>query len=165
MRLDTIMFGVLAAWIKFNFIGLWKSSKNYFFCFGLILLAINFYFGFVNRQWALHDTFMNSFYFTFVGLGIMFLVPKADSIKSGKGIWLRFFTYTSLISYSIYLLNYSLILKCIQHFIPINSIAIALIAFILFWALVYLLSILLYKFIELPFLNYRDRITQKSKEI
>jgi peptidoglycan/LPS O-acetylase OafA/YrhL len=66
--------------------------------------------------------------------------------------------FTSKISYSLYLTNYTLIKYFLIEKLELAS---DLMMFALFWVLSYFVSYLTYSWIEQPFLVFRDRFTKK----
>ena len=64
-------------------------------------------------------------------------------------------TYTSLISYSLYLTNMSLISFRIPN--DNNNDSFNLIGFMAFWIISFLLSTLIYKYFEVPTTKLRDK--------
>lgn len=63
--------------------------------------------------------------------------------------------HISLISYSMYLINLSLVTFWI---LPLFRIQTDIINFFLFWGITIVISTILYKKLELPFLTFRDKI-------
>ncbi|NQY09931.1 MAG: acyltransferase [Flavobacteriales bacterium] len=170
MRLDIILLGVLAAAIKYYYNQYWEKYKNQTFILGLIILLVNYYFSFFIDDWAGRAAYLNTFFFTAVGLGMMLLLPKADSIKTGKGIFRKVITYTSLISYSLYLINYTLVFHVLKH-VYYNHIRFSMeqvtqhheiVIWCVFILTSYFISIVMYKYFEVPVMKLRDRSTKKE---
>ncbi len=67
-------------------------------------------------------------------------------------------TSISILSYALYLINYSLILLSIQYFIDVEnqSILIKVILFFMYWLLTFVLAYILYKYFEKPMTSLRD---------
>lgn len=161
MRLDTIGFGVLMAWLKLYRKDLWNQWKNWLFTVGLVLLIINFYVGVIEKvEW-----YRNTVYYSFVGLGMALLIPKFYSIQIKAGWFRSFVVITSLVSYSMYLINYSILLKLFERYMRIENVGQAFGFGIAFLLILYLLSILSYKYVEQPFIKLRERITKKDAQI
>lgn len=165
-QLDSLMFGVIGAAIHSYFQSFWIKYKNLFFVFGLILL--------VTAQ-IIHTYNLNEFgfytcvfSFTVNSTGVLFILPFLSSVKKGSGKLFSIFTYISLISYSMYLINFTLVKLWIVEKIPWdsmdeNGLLVAILQPLLFWFLTIFLSMILYKYFELPIMNLRD--SQKSKEL
>lgn len=163
-RLDSIMFGLLGAYILHYFPKLWNKFKLQSLLIGIILLVsvkLN-PFGFEN-----FGLYHCVFSFSFTSMGALFTIPYLNSLKSGKGLLFKILTYTSLISYSMYLINLTIVQKWILGNLDwtglqtYNEPLFFFTQFALFWVLVYLLSTLLYKYFELPMTKLRDRLKIK----
>lgn len=72
-------------------------------------------------------------------------------------------THISLISYSMYLLNLSVVAQVIQaNFWPLEGWK-ALLMYLTYWSVVVFLSTLLYRYFEKPVMDLRDRTTRKTE--
>ena len=94
-------------------------------------------------------------------LGTLLLLPYLSDFKQGKGIIFRVITYISLISYSMYLINLSIVRVWILsnvNFGDMNITMVMIIKYILFWFITIILSIIIYKYFEIPMTKIRDRI-------
>ncbi|WP_336515895.1 acyltransferase [Pollutibacter soli] len=172
-RLDSLMYGVIGAYISFYFNPFWKKYKRPMLFVGLIL--------FLGAKYLLPlYTEVNGLYncvfsFSVVSLGTLCLLPYLSDFKFSNpnavnGSFYTGITYISLISYSMYLLNYSLIQVWIIDRIPwgsfMSSVAlIVTVKYILFWAMVIALSILLYKYFEVPMTKLRDNPRWKKARV
>lgn len=161
-RLDSLMFGVLAAYISVFFKQTWISMRSRpVWFFGILLVFIpQAYDYFIGGMW-----FKNYFFFTFVSIGTFFLLPVAANLTKGSGVIYKLITVTSLISYSIYLINYTLISKyyfeAVKKILPVLSreiLVVHIFNYTSFWVITFLVSILLYKYFELPVTKLREKI-------
>jgi peptidoglycan/LPS O-acetylase OafA/YrhL len=104
------------------------------------------------------------FSFSLTSISVLFLLPYLNNINSGNGYIYKALTYTSLISYSMYLLNLSVIQLWILKYFSLlitNDILLAFLKFFLYWFLTIFLSILMYKYIERPFMDIRSKLEIK----
>lgn len=157
-RLDAIMYGVLFAWMKFYYPGMWKKVALPFFIVGFVMI---YYFMFMQ---ASNPTglFSKTIYFSLVGLAASMMLPFADARKTFHTKFGKAMTHISLISYSMYLLNLGLISEVINlHFEPEGAIG-GLLMYFVFWAAVIVLSTLLYKYFEKPVMDLRDLKSKKQ---
>ena len=157
-RLDNIMFGLLGAYLAYYYKALWLRYKKplFYIAIGLLLLTK-----------LLGDYLLPTsvFYFCNVSfllteLAVLMAFPLMSEIKTGSGIVYRFLTFISLISYSMYLTHASLLLHWTVNelwYAPPANIKMVAARYILFWIVVFPVSTLLYKYIELPFIRYRDK--------
>ena len=160
-RLDSLMYGVIGAYLNFYHFDLWIRRKK-------LLLFIGIGFFLYCTYFPMTDFFLFStlFKYSLFSIAILLTLPFLSQLKTGKGILYKLLTYVSLTSYSMYLLNYSIIQVWIIN--KINWIAITQNTYFivfgkygLYWFLVITLSILLYKFFEIPMTKLRDSIGQK----
>jgi peptidoglycan/LPS O-acetylase OafA/YrhL len=166
-RLDSIMYGFLGAWLYHYKRILWEKRKTLLFIAGLILL-----FGsrVLYARYFKFPGYAEYIYISTQSIGTLMLLPKLNSIIKGKGILFRAVTFISIISYSMYLLNYTIVLKIIMPaIIRISDMDYqknwvhSLIAYVLFWSVTIFLSYLLYRFYEKPMMNLRERFKQKQE--
>jgi peptidoglycan/LPS O-acetylase OafA/YrhL len=79
-------------------------------------------------------------------------------MEIGSKLIVKFFTTISLISYSLYLLHYTIILHSLKTIFPseeLTGISLWLYTF-LYWGITILFSFLLYKYFEKPITDLRD---------
>ena len=149
-RLDTLMFGVFAACVKLYLPRLWSFCPKTVFALGV-----------AGVYWSRHLD-QNSIVFYVFNMplracGIMLMLPFCDSLKQvGKYLAIPI-TYVSIISYSMYLLHYTLILEPIQRYcMPINALS-AISVYGLSWGLTFVLSAILYNLLEKPVTHLREK--------
>ena len=157
-RLDSLMFGVLGAYIYFYFETTWIKKKNLLLGVGIIMILFQKFF---IPKWAnTNGLFFSVFSFSFTSLYTLFLLPFLSQIKTHSGIIFNAITYLSLISYSMYLLNLSIIQFWILNYISFNTNN-GYINIISNYATYYILlipmSILLYKYFEVPMTALREK--------
>lgn len=151
-RLDSIAYGLLAAWIFYYYQSYWLKYRIIAALAGtgLILFILNF------------DSEYHTFYkqvvaFSISPISAMLLLPFVYGIKM-KANWITgSITHISKISYSMYLINLALIAQVIQYnFAPKNELD-ATLKYGLYWFLVIVGSTLLYQYFEKPIMKLRDR--------
>lgn len=158
-RLDSIMYGVLGAFLAYYYPEIWKKYKKQLFFLGIALLYSS-YLHYVFGDLGL--TYICVYSYSIQSIGFLCLFPYMSTIKSGKGLVYEAITKISLISYSLYLINYSLVKGYIIGFLNatlLKNIPIMLLQpleYLLFWSLSLSGAIFLYKYIEKPFMALRD---------
>lgn len=162
-RLDGLMFGVIGAWLAFYQPVRWVKYKKPLLITGILLFL---FIKFISVE-IFSDTGMYNcvFSFTLVSVATLFLLPFLSCIKTGKGFLYTTITRISLISYSMYLVNLSLVKNWIIDNINwtgifSNSYLLVFCKYSLFWLLTIFLSVILYKYFEWPVMNLRDRKKQ-----
>ena len=159
-RLDAIMYGVLGAYLKFYHNSRWNWNPvaclftGIFIMCGVRLMSI---FGY--HQLGLY---LNVFVFSVGSIGTLLLFPFLDKWKEAKFKGSEFVTKISLISYSLYLVN----LTIVQH-IVLNQVeflqASPWYKFFLFWLITYLTACAMYKHFEVPAMNLREKFNFSKK--
>jgi len=160
LRLDSLMYGVIAAYILFKQPEFWVKYKNYFLIIGISLILL-LYFNPSNWQ-----NFYRPLYFNIESITTFCFLPFLSSYKTTKLKSLdAFFIFISIISYSMYLLNLSPVQG---HLIPImNSLLgrknlsiedVYISNYIVYWIFTVVGSFLLYRIYENPITKLRDKI-------
>ena len=161
-RLDSIMYGVIAAWFYLFKRPLFFAHKNKLFVFGILLMFFSV------AMLSYSRFFHNYLYYSFAGLSVMCLLPALQSLQEAKGIAAKGIRWISKISYALYLSNFMLvqrgILPIVQKRIHLETKTENLLMLLLFWFFSLLLAALFYRFWELPFLKIRDRITDLASK-
>lgn len=152
-RLDSLMFGVFAVFIEHYYPKVFFYKKKLLFALGLFIIVFS--------QYWIHNThnfFIYTIYFSINSVGVVLLIPFLYKLKScANNSICKFISYISLISYSLYLVNLSLVSGIIIPYInqyyssPYFNI-------FLFWGISILISSVLYKYFEIPTTNLRDKI-------
>lgn len=147
-RLDCIAFGFLGAFLKKHYLYLWHKVRFLFlFCgLGLLILLCTNYF-------AASQQFLNVYYFSLIGLSILFLLPFLDNLHSTHKL-LKPIETMSKISYSMYLIQIPLFQLFIK-FIPANSCGSSIMRYFLYWITLILFSFITYHYFEKYFLKLR----------
>jgi len=123
------------------------------FILGIIIIYINFYIP--------HDP--NSFYtktfsYSVTSFGAALLLAKADSIKNmtykpiGKLV-----TFISVISYSMYLVNLSLVAQVIEKNMYFETNSDHIYMYIIYWGTTIIISTIIYRLYEKPLMDLRDK--------
>ncbi|MCB0758262.1 MAG: acyltransferase [Flavobacteriales bacterium] len=151
-RLDSIAYGLLAAWTCFHYRPLWDRVRIPALAGGALLVVFLLvhgpFTGLVARQ---------VLYWSIVPVAAMLLLPAANSWRRSSGPLGATITHTSKISYSMYLINLGLVACVIRDQFPPVSATDAMIKYVLFWAVVVGVSSFLYRYFELPVLRLREK--------
>jgi peptidoglycan/LPS O-acetylase OafA/YrhL len=160
-RLDSLMFGVLAAQISIRQPRLWGNAANLGFLAGLGLLLFNKFY-----WYGSHSMFyLNYFNLTVTSIGTFLLLPKLSTIRRDQGYVVRVVTFVSLISYSMYLISLSLVqlmvLPRVVAFLgalqPIFSSHPFITQYLGYWVMTLGGAFVLYRFYERPMTAIRER--------
>jgi peptidoglycan/LPS O-acetylase OafA/YrhL len=172
-RLDAVMYGVIIAYCKAFHAAWLDKNKGKLFVAGiaglLAALAIRYVKGVTGTDLYESNTVFrfvsDAFLFALLPFSFALLVPLAATIKTSKyKAANRIITHISLISYSMYLIHYSLILGPFFSELKTKSTAMLLVILGLYLALVVLASSALYYFFERPVLKLRDKVTLRKAQ-
>lgn len=152
-RLDSIMFGVIGAWLSFYLDGFRKKYAYPALIAGLLLFVLY-------KVWYMKalsfGLFGSVFSFWVISGSTLLMIPALSMWKSAKGRFSRFITFTSVISYSMYLIHLSGVYRIILKepgWIEKSP----LVSYAAYWILIYAIAWLIYRFYERPLTALRDR--------
>jgi peptidoglycan/LPS O-acetylase OafA/YrhL len=159
-RLDAIFMGVLCSWISINYEKNWTKFKLKSAAVGVIIMFF-MYFGMGYLQ-ILPETFpfvWNVVYLPLTSLSIALFVPLFSQMETSIVIIKRPIAFISKISYSIYLLHYSIIMQLLMLFIDREKTSLWQLHFITVFYLIttIFMSYLFYRFYEKPMMDLRDK--------
>lgn len=149
-RFDSLMLGVLAAYILYYHKAFWKEKKYYFLIVGLVLFLLPQIIGLNDIK-----AYLYVWSFLLESFAIFCFLPLLHSIADSKGIIYKIITYISLISYSLYLLHFSFLQHTVlnHYFYEYSDTT----KWILYWVLSFSLGTIMYLYIEKPFMNLRKK--------
>ncbi len=157
-RLDSMMYGILGAIISINYSGMWKKYKYHALLAGVIL-----YITLIITRKELFE-YANEWVYVIESLTVLLMLPYFSEFKSTSHKFiLNSITYISLLSYSMYLLNFTLVRWHLM--IYINSILSKLnyttdiwyIKYLIYWLVTIGASHLIYLYFEMPMTKRRDK--------
>jgi len=162
-RLDAVMYGVLFAWLQNFRPVLFVGVKNYLLPLSIAGAMVIYYLltpeGVALCASSSTSVFMmNAFFYLFTPLLFSLCLPCANGIKQiNSQFWTRFFTHISKISYSMYLVHYSLIYIPLSIFSHARSVRSVSLIYLCYWVAVLLLSAALYRYFEYPVMQLREQ--------
>jgi peptidoglycan/LPS O-acetylase OafA/YrhL len=167
-RLDAIAIGVVLAYLRCNYASLWSQLCSYkVLIFGAVAATAVFFVmlkaGYGDENTGMRRGIDNAVTYEIVDLCFAFMLPWFSTLASIFRPFGVFFTWLSILSYSLYLSNWILVK-------PLGAIWFLLLPYspgrfvaICTWLfLVFFVSALSYFFIERPFLLRRDARTISS---
>ncbi|OMP31300.1 acyltransferase [Mangrovimonas sp. DI 80] len=161
-RIDAIYYGVLAAFISMVNPNFWNKYKNVLFGVGVsIFLGLNVILSWKQIFIEVYPLFWNVFYLPINSIAIMLTLPLMSSIKTARNIFLKAITFISIISYSIYLLHYSVVMQLLKHFVSTEGLGrIELCLYCSgYLAITILVAYMVYRYYEKPMMDLRDKRT------
>lgn len=159
-RLDSLMFGVIGAFLQYYYKDYWLKHKKTLLYVGILLfIAIKFI---INPYFTYSSLYYCVFSFSLSSFATLLLLPFLSDFRYNSSNFIhKSITKISLISYSMYLINLSLVQHWIIRTFPWDiitsnqTIATGL-SYLSFWVLTIFLSMIIYKYFEVPFMNLRD---------
>jgi len=149
-RLDSIGYGLLAAWFCFYYYNAWKKAAVPLFIGGLAIFVIILQMGLEYNHY-----FSATWHFTAMGLASAFLLPFAEQTKKPAGRFGKFVTFLSVISYAMYLSNRGVVSSLIMNNFDYRSHP--AIFYLIYWLVVIAFSALVYNYFEKPITNLREK--------
>lgn len=159
-RIDAIYYGVLAAYISLVYPKLWQAKPVFLCLLGFLLFNV-FHFIAIYKQLTISSFswLWNVVYLPFCSVCIALSLPWFSGLRTVFPVFLKPITYISIISYSMYLLHYSIILQLMRYFFRIENYTFSqkLIYALIYLILTLLFSYFLYRFYEKPMTDIRDK--------
>jgi len=158
-RMDSLMFGVLGAYLSLYEPELWRRGAKLAFLVGIVLLSID-----KALTTAQNIAYLNYFSLTVGAVATLLLLPALSSWRVASGGVAAAFTFISIVSYSMYLLHLAVVQGVIM---PSISRAIAPVCsacvesrpmqYAAYWVVTFLGSFLLYRYFERPTTRLREK--------
>jgi peptidoglycan/LPS O-acetylase OafA/YrhL len=162
-RMDSLMFGVLGAYLSLYKLEFWKENANKLFVIGIILIILDkilSYGYFIDVRLF----YLKYFSLTIFSIATLFLLPKLSTWTKCHGRLVSIITFISLISYSMYLLNLTpiqiILLPVVMRFLWDHCTVCGhgqLLVYIIYWVLTILGASILYWCFERPMTAQRDK--------
>jgi peptidoglycan/LPS O-acetylase OafA/YrhL len=159
-RLDSLMYGVICAYIQYYSPINWLKNKKTLLFLGILIFVVTKIL--MLTEIVSETGFYNSVLsFSITSIATILLLPYLSDLKSGTGKIHSAITMISLISYSMYLLNFSVvqlnIVSKIHWTVLIDNVyLIVFMKYGMYWSLTIIGSILIYKYYEIPTTKLRD---------
>lgn len=168
LRLDSILTGVLIAGISVYFKNFYDSLKpSYLYLISIVGILLCGYYYVIEldsgKEVINSSIFGRTFLFSFISLFFGLLIAALEKTNFSQLLKVsKVFTFISVTSYSVYLVHYELFIYLINY--NNNSIKWSVILLIGSLILTYIISYILYKYYEVPFMKLRDRKNFKKRE-
>ncbi len=159
-RIDAIYFGVFAAYLSMVKPEFWNKYSWFSFMVGaVIFIGLNYIIPTKQLYIETYPFFWNVLYLPINSIAIAFCLPLLSNIKTAPKLILIPITTISIISYSMYLLHYSIVLQLLKYFVPLNGLSNfdVFIYISVYVILTILFSYILYYTFEKPIMDIRDK--------
>jgi len=158
LRLDSLMFGILGAWLSHYYKPLWNQLRTKGVNLGLVLTFLSILLYFLMDKNV--SFFSRTLYFNLTSLAFFCFLPMLSSWQTNQNkIISAFITRISIWSYSLYLCHYIIMLLFLKYSPDAMQLSITgKICLSLSWlATSLLVSMLTYHYFEKPMTSLRDR--------
>lgn len=162
-RLDSIIFGVIGAWLSHYYSKFWNNRKRFWLVVGIFLMIVHKALIYFRIDLGLnYNLYYTVFSFSLISIATLALLPFLSTYHLKEGRAFRFFTTISLISYSMYLINLSLVqhvfMRALYKIWPLESSTYTPAAyFVVAWSATIVGSIIIYKYFEMPTTRLREK--------
>jgi peptidoglycan/LPS O-acetylase OafA/YrhL len=159
-RLDAIFMGVLCAWISVNHEKYWMEYKFTAAFIGvLIMMFMYFGMGFLQILPGNYPFVWNVIYLPLASFSIAFFLPFFSQLETSIGYIKRPVEFVSKVSYSIYLLHYSVIMQLLMLFVDKEKTSLLQLHLITagYLSTTLFVSYLFYRFYEKPIMDLREK--------
>lgn len=159
-RLDAIFMGVLCSWISINRKKNWAKFKFPSAVIGGILMMFMYFgMGYLRILPETYPFVWNVVYLPLASLSIAFFVPFLSQFEISYALIKRPIVFISKISYSIYLLHYSVIMQLVLLFVDREKTSLIQLHLItvIYLTITIVISYLFYRFYEKPMMDLRDK--------
>lgn len=156
-RIDAVLFGMIISWLYLFYKNGLQKNKNIL----LLISALFFIFQFfvlakLNINLETSSTYYNVFYFTLISITCSLALPFFIFWDKSNALTTKLASLFSKISYSVYLIHYSLIMVLFKWYASINPLSdFTLISSYI--STTFLLAYLLYRYFEKPITDLRDK--------
>jgi peptidoglycan/LPS O-acetylase OafA/YrhL len=166
LRLDALAYGVMIAYFVYFKRAIIDRIRKHLFAFGIIG-TICIYYLISNEGLNICNTtnptlrfISDAFLYLVLPLNFSLLLPYANAVTTiSPTSFKRSVQFISRISYSIYLIHYSLVYILFFYRLKIENPLLLFAAYLVYWIIVLLLSSFLYKYFEKPLMQQRDKFT------
>ena len=166
-RLDAVMYGVLFAYLNYFKAGVANRMKNFLLTMSVCGVAVMFFL-MAKRDVQFRSSpdpairfASDAFLYLLLPLLFSLCLPAANSLKRMKNKRISdTIQFISKISYSIYLIHYSLVYLPFFYLLHATTVVATIIWYLLYWVVVIGLSAFTYKYFEQPVMKLRDKISR-----
>ncbi|WBV56388.1 acyltransferase [Chryseobacterium daecheongense] len=167
-RLDSMMYGIIGAYINYYYAKYWKMAATKLFVCGLLVFIIHRYI-YINNIFpspiGLYNVVLE---YSIISFGTLLLLPFLSNLEKVKYKIANIVTILSLISYSMYLIHMTFVKDMILKSIPWTSFTtnyniIIPVFYFLYWSLTIVLSAIIFKTFETPMTNLRNKVVSDKQ--
>ena len=158
-RFDTILYGVLLAWLHHFYAPFLNIYKMYFLILATNLFVLQFIFlNVLGVDINTAPMYFHVFYFTLSSVIFFLALPYFIFWKNSRSIFFTSITFISKTSYAVYLIHYSIVAVIFKYILSTFSFQFpSILILFIYFGITFLLSYILYHFFEKPIMDLRDK--------
>lgn len=158
-RIDAILFGFIIAWLHYYYKDFIYRLRVYFLIIAFHLFFLQFAVMNVLRFDLINTPlYFKVFYFSLTSFTVALGLPFFINWESTLAIIKKPVELISKISYSIYLLHYSIVAALLKYTLSYLNIQLSsLLMLLIYVSVTFILSYFLYRFFEKPIMDLRDK--------
>jgi peptidoglycan/LPS O-acetylase OafA/YrhL len=154
LRLDTIGFGVLMAWVAFHAPAFFSGRRVEMFALGSIGLSTA-----ILLRGGGDLMYMGTWFFTISGVSMALMIPLLANWQ-WTGKWGSIIEFLSRISYALYLVHMPVRHLYMELMIG-RSAGASVLLYVGYWVLCLLISVLVHRYWERPWMALREPLSQR----
>lgn len=156
-RIDSIFYGVVAAWVRYYYPGIWKKYAIPSFLAGLAVFVVT-----ITIPKTMNTAWTNMIYLSLAPLCISLWFPILDRLKNVKTFVGRIVSHISILSYGLYLFNLLIIQLINKYYVDFMA-DYATLKYVLYWTVTLAASYVLYIAYENPIASHGNRLLHTTK--
>jgi peptidoglycan/LPS O-acetylase OafA/YrhL len=160
IRLDSIMFGVVVAYLFLTQKAAILKRKYFLLAAGIIFIALSY----LLLEWDLNNPYTRTFSFTLVNCGVALVLPWFYDLRTPKSFISNWVHHIAVISYSMYLYHQIPIIRVLKLYWHPNGAIENLLRFGVYWAVTIIFSTIVYQYFEIKMTALRSRFSQKENK-
>ncbi len=154
LRLDSIGFGVLLAWINLHYSTLLHAKRKQLATIGSFGIIASF------LMLGTSKTYDNALFFSITSVSTSLIVPYFLHLDYKESLFKKATTHISLISYTLYLTHYSIVLKMLANLDTSPQLK-----YVIYIGISIFLSTLNYRYFESKITKLRERISNGEPKL
>ncbi len=163
-RLDSVGYGVLAAYLNYYYSGLLKKYSRLMMWTGSILLLVSVTI-FSSSLLTIKETLFNkTLLFTLTSLSMALILPWFKELRVKNRFIIYGVTHMSVVSYSIYLIHFSFVLRLLFDYLSFIELSLHT-KYCVYIILTVVLSTFVYKYFERPMTLLREKIVKSETNL
>ncbi len=158
-RFDTILYGVVLAWLYHFYSDFLYQYRVYFLIIAAHLFVLQFVIlNVLGVDIVTYPMYFSVFYFTLSSAIFFLTIPYFIFWKSTTSVFSSGIYFVSQTSYAAYLLHYSIVSVILKRMLFQTQYELpVIVVLLLYFGTTFLLSYVLYRFYEKPIMNLRDK--------